>query len=347
MSVPGESEPTDIRLTEWTTCGGCAAKWGASALVDVLPTTVQSEDPDLLAAFTPFEDAAVYRLAPGLALVVTTDFFPPLVDSPDDYGAIAAANACSDIFAMGARVVTAVNVAAFPKDFPPSAVRSIFSAASETVREAGGHLVGGHTIRSPEPIFGLAVQGVVDPSRVFRKAGALDGDVLLLSKPVGAALALASPRCEDKAAATSGMRRLNRRAAEQLGAVDRHVHAVTDVTGFGLAGHAWEIAEQSGVTLRIDTRALPLYTGALESARNGHLTGGDARNREYVGEHVKSTAPYDYDAVCYDPQTSGGLLASVSPEIALRLVDDATREVPSSWTRIGSVAAGPSGVWIR
>src|SRR5688572_17815367 len=182
---------SDLRLTEWTSCGGCAAKWGGSPLRDLVCELVASAPSDLLIGLAPFDDAAIYRISDDVALVSTTDFFPPLVDHPSDFGAIAAANACSDVFAMGGRVVMAINVAAFPEHFPPAAITAIFDAAAEVVAEAGGSIAGGHTIRNPEPIFGLAVQGVVHPDKVFRKAGGLPGDVLVLSKALGTGLTLA------------------------------------------------------------------------------------------------------------------------------------------------------------
>ena len=191
----------------------------------------------------------------------TTDFFPPLVDDPSDYGAIAAANACSDVFAMGGRVVLAINVAAFPEHFPRWAMAAIFDAAATVVAEAGGTVAGGHTIRNPEPVFGLAVQGLVHPDRVFRKGGARPGDVVLLSKPLGTGLTLAGGDADDKAAATAGMRTLNRAPSEVLQSLGSAVHAVTDVTGYGLAGHGWEVAERSGVRLVIDAAGLVAYPG--------------------------------------------------------------------------------------
>ena len=318
-----------IKLTEWTSCGGCAAKWGASLLSDMVQQLPSGFDPSLLVGLAPFDDAAVYQLSDDIALVSTTDFFPPLVDDPSDFGAIAAANACSDVFAMGGRVVLAVNIAAFPENLPTDVIAAIFSAASNTVLEAGGTIAGGHTIRNPEPIFGLAVQGVVDPKHVFRKSGAQDGDVAILSKPLGTGLVTAAGTEAQKEVAIAGMRTLNRAAAEQLRAYQDHVHAVTDVTGYGLAGHGWEIAERSGVTLVIDSSSLPLYPGALEIAQSGHRTGGDPRNRLYVGENLISTADEAHIALCMDPQTSGGLLAAVSPEVAAQLCAD------QQWTQIG------------
>ena len=291
-------------------------------------------DPSLLVGLAPFDDAAVYQLTDDIALVSTTDFFPPLVDDPSDFGAIAAANACSDVFAMGGRVVLAVNIAAFPEELPTDVIAAIFAAASATVLEAGGTIAGGHTIRNPEPIFGLAVQGVVDPKHIFRKSGAQAGDVAILSKPLGTGLVTAAGTEAQKKVAIAGMRTLNRAAAEQLREHQDHVHAVTDVTGYGLAGHGWEIAERSGVTLVVDTSALPLYPGALEIAKSGHRTGGDPRNRLYVGDHLTATADDAHIALCMDPQTSGGLLAAVPQHIADLLI------ASGSWTAIGRFAAG-------
>lgn len=327
-----------LRLTEWTSCGGCAAKWGASLLADLvadLPaaTDPASTDPALIVGLAPFDDAAVYRLTDDVALVSTTDFFPPLVDDPADFGAIAAANACSDVFAMGGSVVTAINVAAFPEHFPREAIAAIFAAAAETVARAGGTIAGGHTIRNPEPIFGLAVQGVVHPERIFRKSGARPGDSLLISKPLGTGLALAGGAAASAAAATDGMRRLNRSAAETLRRLGDGVHAVTDVTGYGLAGHAWEIAERSGVRAVIDGSSLPSYEGVVAAIVAGVRTGGDPRNRDYLGDRLDSGGDPVAEALCFDPQTSGGLLASVAPDLVAGLVD-------AGWWEIGTVVDG-------
>ena len=330
-----------IKLTEWTSCGGCAAKWGASLLSDMVQKLPSGFDPSLLVGLAPFDDAAVYQLTDDIALVSTTDFFPPLVDDPSDFGAIAAANACSDVFAMGGRVVLAVNIAAFPEELPTDVIAAIFAAASATVLEAGGTIAGGHTIRNPEPIFGLAVQGVVDPKHIFRKSGAQAGDVAILSKPLGTGLVTAAGTEAQKKVAIAGMRTLNRAAAEQLREHQDHVHAVTDVTGYGLAGHGWEIAERSGVTLVVDTSALPLYPGALEIAKSGHRTGGDPRNRLYVGDHLTATADDAHVALCMDPQTSGGLLAAVPQHIADVLVSS------GAWTAVGHFSAGGPALEIR
>src|SRR5438445_8330816 len=231
LSAASDTEQP-LRLTEWTSCGGCAAKWGGAPLSALVRGLAATSDRALLVGLAPFDDAAVYRLSDDLALVSTTDFFPPLVDDPSDFGAVAAANACSDVFAMGGRVVLALNVSAFPERLPVEVVGAILSAAAAVVAEAGGVVAGGHTIRSEEPIFGLAVQGLVHPDRVWTKAGARPGDVIVLSKPIGTGIVLAGGTDGDKAAVVAGMRRLNRDAAEALMALADPPHAVTDVTGF-------------------------------------------------------------------------------------------------------------------
>ena len=333
VDVPAGSP---LRLNEWTSCGGCAAKWGGSPL-SALVRQLGREAADLLVGLAPFDDAAVYRLSDDLALVSTTDFFPPLVDDPADFGAIAAANACSDVFAMGGRVVLALNVAAFPEHMPTEAVAAILDAAAEVVAEAGGTVAGGHTIRSEEPIFGLAVQGLVHPDRVLTKGGAVTGDVLVLSKPIGTGIVLAGGTEDQKRSAITGMRRLNREAAETLAELEDAVHAVTDVTGFGLAGHSWEMAERSRTRLVVDMAAVPLYDGALGAAEGGTRTGGDARNRQYLGGRVVSRAAGPLEALAFDPQTSGGLLAALAPQA----VD---RAVAAGFTVVGRVEEGEAAV---
>jgi len=328
-----------LKLTEWTTCGGCAAKWGAAPLSALVRSLADGgADAALLVGLAPFDDAAVYRVSDDLAVVSTTDFFPPLVDDPDDFGAIAAANACSDVFAMGGRVVTALNISAFPERLPAEAVAAILAAAADVVRAAGGTVAGGHTIRSEEPIFGLAVTGLVHPDHIWTKGGARVGDVLVLSKPIGTGIVLAGGSPEDKQAAIARMRHLNRVAADVLVGLRADVHAVTDVTGFGVCGHAWEMAERSGLTLAVDTRRLPLYEGALEAAEAGVRTGGDARNREHLaGRVVVDDVPRSLEALCYDPQTSGGLLAALAPSAVAAATD-------GGFTVVGSVEPGPAAV---
>jgi len=334
-----------LRLTEWTACGGCAAKWGAAPLRDLVARLVSGNAAaDLLVGLAPFDDAAVLRLTDDIALVSTTDFFPPLVDDPGDFGAIAAANACSDVFAMGGQVRLAVNIAAFPERLPVAAIEAIFEAAADVVEQAGGVIAGGHTIRSEEPIFGLAVQGTVHPDRVWAKGGARVGQALVLSKPLGTGIVLAGEIAAAKNAAIGWMRRLNRAAAERLAQVDggSGPSACTDITGYGLFGHGWEVAERGGVSLRLSAADLPLHEGALVEARRGVRTGGDPRNRASLAGRVSVAEGVgaEYEALCYDPQTSGGLLAAVPASDAALLADE-------GWTVIGEVGDGPPGVLLR
>jgi selenide,water dikinase len=336
------SQVADVRLTEWTSCGGCAAKWGAAPLNAMLRGLggAGTLDPALLVGLAPFDDAAVYRVNDDVALVSTTDFFPPLVDDPADFGAIAAANACSDVFAMGGRVILALNVAAFPERLPAEVIAAVLGAAAEVVHDAGGSIAGGHTIRSDEPIFGLAVQGLVHPGRIWTKSGARPGDALVLSKPLGTGIVLAGGTDREKSAAVVRMRHLNRGAAETLSGLPDGPHAVTDVTGFGLLGHGWEMAERSGVALRFEARRLPLYDGALAAAQAGVRTGGDARNRSHLEGHVRSTASPALEALAYDPQTSGGLMASVAP-------GDVPALEHAGFAVVGGVMAGSPGVTLE
>jgi selenide,water dikinase len=333
-----------IRLTEWTSCGGCAAKWGAAPLAALVRELAADQgvavgQDGLLVGLAPYDDAAVWRLSDDVALVSTTDFFPPLVDDPADFGAIAAANACSDVFAMGGRVVLALNISAFPERMPVEAIAAILDAAAATVRAAGGVVAGGHTIRSEEPIFGLAVQGIVHPGQVWTKAGARPGDTLMLSKPLGTGIVLAGGSASEKATAIAAMRTLNRDAASALASLGDHVHAVTDVTGFGLLGHGWEMAERSGCILGFAASSLPLYPGALAAAEAGVRTGGDARNRAHLAHHVSVRGVgAAVEALCFDPQTSGGLLAAVTPDGAARLTGS------SAFVAVGTVTEGAAGV---
>lgn len=334
------------RLTELASCAGCAGKAGASTVARVLEhlSDIAPERPDLLIGLAAPDDAAVYRLNDDQAAVMTVDFFGPLVDDPYDWGAIAAANAMSDIFAMGGEVLLALNVAGFPDDLPIETLGQVLRGGAEKVAEAGGIIAGGHTIRDAEPKYGLCVFGMVHPEAIFTKGGAQVGDVLLLTKPLGTGIvATAAMRDgaseEHLAAAVSSMTRLNRHAshvAREVGA-----HALTDVTGYSLSGHGYEMARASGVCLRMIAEALPVLPGALAYARAGFTTGGADRNREHFAPHVRIDDGVDsaLQEVVWDPQTSGGLLMAVAPDRAAeaqRLLVDA-RIAASA---IGEVIAG-------
>ena len=340
-----------IRLTELTECGGCAAKLGADVLADVLAGLGAQATPDeLIAGLGPPDDAAVYRLSPDLAVMGTVDFFPPLVDDPRTFGEIAAANALSDVFAMGGRVLFAMAIAAFPELMPRDALEAIFDGAASKVREAGGTLAGGHTIRDPEPKYGLAVVGVAHPDRLLRKGGALPGDVLLLTKPLGTGLLVSGARRgrthgRDLANAVDQMRRLNRAASEIF--AGRGIRSATDVTGFGLLGHGLEMARASGAQLVFEAATLPALDGALELARSGVETGGAAHNRRFVAPALAlaPNLPPEQVTLAHDPQTSGGLLAAVPRPDALDLQAALAAAGVPSWI-IGRVEPG-SGVALR
>ena len=343
-----------LRLTELTTCGGCAAKLGADALEEALaglglgagsggdgqPARV---DANLLAGLNPPDDAAVYLVAPGVAVIGTVDFFPPIVDDPRTYGEIAAANALSDVFAMGGRVLFALSVAAMPEDMPSDVFRAILDGAASKVREAGGMLAGGHTIRDPEPKYGLAVIGVASPDRLLRKGGAHPGDLLILTKPLGTGL-LVSGRQQgstseaDLGGAIDSMRALNRTASDLL--VQHGVRAATDVTGFGLLGHGLEMARASGNRFAFDASRLPALDGALDAARAGVETGGAAHNRRFVAPSLTVADDVDPELItlAHDPQTSGGLLAAIPPAVVKDLHADLKSAGVRHWA-VGRVEA--------
>lgn len=347
--------PPPFRLTALTDCGGCAAKLGADLLADALrdlgaetTTGGAAADPDLIAGLSPPDDAAAYRISDDLAIIGTLDFFPPLVDDPFTFGEIAAANALSDVFAMGGRVLFALSIAAFPEELPRDVMAQIFAGASAKVREASGTLAGGHTIRDPEPKYGLAVIGAGHPDRLLRKGGAKAGDTLILTKRLGTGILVSGHRqgrvdADHHAGAIDGMRTLNRAASEVL--VARGVRGATDVTGFGLLGHSLEMARGSGTRFVFQADALPALQGALEAAADGVETGGAAHNRRFVapGLTLDSSVPPEVVTLAHDPQTSGGLLAAVAPGVldeTLRALDAAGVE---AW-QVGRVEAGSPGV---
>jgi selenide,water dikinase len=346
--------PTPIRLTELTDCGGCAAKLGADLLAEALAglgaEPAQEARDELIAGLTPPDDAAAYVVSPEVAIIGTLDFFPPIVDDPGQYGEIAAANALSDVFAMGGRVLFALSIAAFPEELPRDTLAAVFAGASSKVREAGGTLAGGHTIRDSEPKYGLAVIGAAHPDRLLRKGGARPGDVLLLTKRLGTGLLVSGRRSgrtrgSDFDRAVDQMRTLNRPASEVL--VAAGVRAATDVTGFGLLGHGLEMARASDARFLFQASALPALDGALDLAAAGVETGGAAHNRRFVaGElvHPADIAP-ELVTLAHDPQTSGGLLAAIPPEFVADVERELERTGVEAW-RVGSVEEG-RGVELR
>lgn len=331
------------RLTELAPAGGCAAKYPAARLEELLRGFVPVESEDLLVGLAPADDAAVYRLDDERALVFTVDFFPPLVDDPREFGAIAAANALNDVFAMGGRPLLALSVAAFPEELPGEVVAAVLAGADEKVREAGALLAGGHTIRDPEPKYGLAVVGTASPAGIWRKSEARAGDALYLTKPLGTGLVLSGLGAgvvepSARAVAVEQMTTLNREAADLLRG--RAPHAVTDVTGFGLFGHALEMAERSGVRIVLESAALPALPGALEAAAEGVRTGGDARNREFTSGRVElRDIPAAHELLGFDPQTSGGLLVALPAEHG-PVLEAEFRAGGAFVARVGRVEAG-------
>ncbi len=313
-----DTETGRVKLTDLASCGGCAAKYSAARLEQLLAGFLPVEEANLLVGLAPADDAAVYRLDDERALIFTLDFFPPVVDDARDYGAIAATNALNDVFAMGGTPLLALSIAAFPEELPLEMLAEIFSAADAQVRAAGGLLAGGHTIRDAEPKYGLAVVGTVHPDAIWQKSSARPGDALFLTKPLGTGLIMTGYKKGLAGAmqlerAVRWMKTLNKRAAEVLRGVNPN--AVTDVTGFGLFGHSHEMAERSGVRIRLESERFPAIDGALDLARNGVRTSGDPRNRDFAGGHVESRALNEtLEALAYDPQTAGGLLVSLPAE---------------------------------
>jgi selenide,water dikinase len=330
-----------MKLTELATSGGCAAKYSAARLEELLRGFVPAEAENLLVGLDPADDAAVYKLDDERALVFTIDFFPPIVDDPDDFGTIAATNALNDVFAMGGVPLLALSVAAFPEELPLEVVRAVFDGAERQVREAGALLAGGHTIRDAEPKYGLAVVGTVSLNGIWAKSGAQAGDALFLTKPLGTALVLGGAKLgvSDAAEAVRWMRTLNRDAADVLRPLAPN--AVTDVTGFGLLGHVHEMASRSGVRIRLESQRLPAIAGALDAARAGVSTAGTRANREYGAAEVGEVPP-ELVELAFDPQTAGGLLVSLPGDKAPALQAEFAR-AGLFLARVGDVEAG-SGV---
>lgn len=309
-----------------------------------LSDRISSGHPDLIVGLATPDDAAVYRLNDEQAAVMTVDFFAPLVDDPYDYGAIAAANAMSDVYAMGGEVLLALNVAAFPEDMDGEIIAKILLGGADKVHEAGGIVAGGHTIIDAEPKFGLTVLGIVHPERVLTKAGAKPGDSLYLTKALGTGIVTtaamrdeASP--EHLKAAVESMTRLNRHPshiAREAGA-----HALTDITGYSLLGHAYEMAAASGVGIRIEASQAPVLPGALDYAARDILTGGADRNRKYLADKVRIAGGVSepLEHVLFDPQTSGGLLFAMAPESASHVEGQFKAAGLEAW-RVGTVVDG-------
>lgn len=302
--------------------GGCSAKMPPDALTSALSGLPVPDNKNLLVGISTHDDAGVYKLTDDLALIQTTDFFPPVCSDPYTFGKIAAANALSDVYAMGGTVITAMNLVMFPSQkIPLEVLREILRGGQEKVAEAGGVIAGGHTIDDYPPKYGLAVSGIVHPDRIIRNDRAMPGDVLILTKPLGTGTLVAGQRCgcageEDYRNALCSMETLNRNTAEIM--QQFNVRCATDITGFGLLGHALSMARGSGVSLRFESTALPILPGAYELLELGCIPGGSFRNLRYVEENCQFAAALDYNLkmVMADAQTSGGMLICAPPQTA-------------------------------
>jgi selenide,water dikinase len=289
----------------------------------VLSKLPRQEDPRLLVGFGNKDDAGVFLLQEGLALVQTTDFFTPIVDDPYQFGQVAAANSLSDVYAMGGRPLTALSIVCYPEDGDLDALERILVGGIDKMIEAECIVVGGHTVRDSDVKFGYAVTGIVDPRAVWTNTGARPGDVLVLTKPLGTGVittAIQAGKAESSwiESALEIMSSLNKNAAASLATLGAAVHCVTDITGFGLLGHAWEMASGSSASLRFDSGKIVLIEGALECARGGFIAAGLKNNQGFLGGCIRfaDTISPDLQKLLWDPQTSGGLLVSIDPELA-------------------------------
>lgn len=306
----------EVKLTKLASCAGCGAKVGAGTLCNLLTGFQTHYDPNLLVGYDKSDDASVYRVSDELAIVQTTDFFPPIVDDPFMYGQIAATNALSDVYAMGGEPKLALNIMCIPEKMDKATVQEILRGGYAKAYEAGAIITGGHTIHGAEPIYGLAVTGFVKPENVWTNSGAQPGDVLLLTKPLGVGIlttaakaGLVEQELLDKL--YEQMSTLNKYAHDVL--VNYSVHACTDVTGFALLGHSLEMAQGSGVTVHLKAQAVPYHEEAYEMADMGFIPAGAYRNRDFVeaGVRVVGAVARALQDIFYDPQTSGGLLCAV------------------------------------
>jgi selenide,water dikinase len=348
MSDIIQSSPKTVRLTSMAACAGCAAKLKAETLAELLKPLQDIFDPidspDLLYGLGQPDDAAVWRLDDDRALVVTTDFFTPVVDDPFDFGAIAAANALSDVYAMGGKPFLALNIATLPNDLPAEIGAAILRGGAEKAKEAGVVVAGGHTIQDKEPKYGLVAIGFVDPRKAISKQGARVGDKLFLTKPLGFGVTNTAVKRELASASEEGevivwMKRLNKTASEL--AVEFGLRGGTDVTGFGLLGHGWEMAKGAGVRLRFHFDSTPFTSAAHKFAKLGAFPGGSLDNRKYYSPHVDFSATLEewQQNLLFDAQTSGGLLLAVPATKVAAFMDRAALLKQPLWA-IGEVLEG-------
>ncbi len=338
---------TGVKLTELVEAAGCAAKLAPGYLSQVLADLPRVDDPRLLVGFDASDDAYVYDLGDGRGLVGTTDFFPPMVDDPFLFGQVAAANALSDVWAMGGRPALALNLLCFPNCLGIEIAGQILAGGADKCREAGVIVAGGHSINDHEPKFGLAVTGFVPLDRMLANAGAREGDALVLTKALGTGILTTAYKAQllDEAGvkvATDSMITLNKYGAEALDGLD--VHAATDVTGFSLMGHSCEMAEASGVTLQIRAAEVPVMARAREMAQMGLIPAGAYRNRDFFGPRVEmgGDVPLDLADVLFDPQTSGGLLVAL-PQVDAETYVGRLRELGQPAAIVGRAAEREAG----
>jgi len=322
--------------------GGCSAKFPAAQLSETLAGLPSTPHPNLLVNIDTHDDAGVYKISDDVALIQTTDFFSPVCSDPYEFGQIAAANALSDVYAMGGKVLTALNIVAFPAGVPLEVLRDILRGGIDKVIEAGGVMMGGHTIVDEIPKYGLAVTGTVHPSRIITNAAARPGDILILTKRIGAGIIMAGKRIgeisQDKyQTVLDSMKQLNEKGAEIM--QKYNVKCATDITGFGLAGHALKLAQASGVSLNIHLEKTPLFEGAMSLAQIGCIPGACFRNMEYVSEqvHFATNLSYEEKMLMTDAQTSGGLLICCPPENAENMLSDLKKSGFDYTAEIGCV----------
>ncbi len=326
---------TEVKLTKLAGCAGCGAKVGAGTLSRMLEGFETHADPRLIVGYDKSDDASVYVINEETALVQTTDFFPPIVDDPFMYGQIAAANALSDVYAMGGEPKLALNIMCITESMAKETVQEILRGGYAKAYEAGAIITGGHTIQGAEPIYGLAVSGFVHPKKVLTNSGARPGDMLILTKPLGIGILTTAAKAElaSKETMTKAYRQmaeLNKRARDIM--VKYDVHSCTDVTGFALLGHGYEMAQGSGCTLHFKAGSIPYHHEAYAFAEMGLIPAGAYRNRQYAEKGVKiegdiSRAMQD---ICYDPQTSGGLMFAIAKEDADRCLCELRGEIPEA-----------------
>ena len=336
----------EIKLTKLAKCAGCGAKVGAGVLAQLLEDIRVHHDPKLLVGFDKSDDASVYKISDDLALVQTVDFFPPIADDPYIFGQIAATNALSDVYAMGGEPKLCLNIMAIPKDMPKDAVHQLLKGGYDKVYEAGALITGGHSILDDEPKYGLAVTGFVHPEKTLTNSGAKPGDVLFFTKPLGTGVVTSAAKADLVSQETMNlvlkmMTTLNKSARDVM--VKYRVHACTDVTGFGMLGHLYEVAQGSDVQITLDVEAIDFMPEALELARMGILPEGMYRNRSFAQDAVEEgDTELAKQDLLYDPQTAGGLVMACHPDDADALFKELKTAVPSA-QKIGTVSAYEGG----